>query len=181
MFLFFKLNFVFCIFNLLSFIILGFVFWIFVLIPTENGLLFNINEVRLATTSIKISLSWAVISICDAKAYISEVLVVRNTDRIRVQEPESKSSNFSTLLLHVWTWVGRGQKYVIVSVLAHASLYQRILSAGEMLTTRRVKYAQYHVGIGQSDTPLKRWIYSLINPSTKQSEKHSLRWYMYVD
>ena len=62
--------FVFCIFNLLSFIILGFVFWTFLLIPTENGLLVNINEVRLAKTSIKISLSWAVISICDAKAYI---------------------------------------------------------------------------------------------------------------
>ena len=61
---------------------------------------------------------------------ISEEVHVREADRIRVREPESKPSNFSTLLLHVWTWVGRGQKYVIVSVLAHASLYQQNLISG---------------------------------------------------
>ena len=111
---------------------------------------------------------------------ISEVVNVREADRIRVREPESKPSNFSTLLLHVWTWVGRGQKYVIVSVLAHASLYQRILSAGEMLTTRRVKYAQYRVGIGKSDTPLKRWIYSLINPYTQHLKTPFLDAYIWI-
>ena len=62
----------------------------------------------------------------------------------------------------------------------YASLYQRILSAGEMLTTRRVKYAQYRVGIGKSDTPLKRWIYSLINPYTQHLKTPFLDGYIWI-
>ena len=135
----------------------------------------------MAKTSLKISFPRAVISICDVKAYIRRSTCKRsrqNTCTGAWKQAVQFFNAFAPRLNVGGSWSEICHR--VCTCPRTLACINKILSAGEMLTTRRVKYAQYRVGIGKSDTPLKRWIYSLINPYTQHLKTPFLDAYIWI-